>query len=64
MCKNNSVYINKNNARGQVRISDLDKIIILKFQIVTNCKMLSNHFLNNINYKARYVIEFFNLFMN
>jgi hypothetical protein len=59
MCKNNSVYINKNDARGQVRISDLYKIISIKFQIVINCKMLSNHFSNNINYKARYVIEYF-----
>jgi hypothetical protein len=59
ICKSDSAYINEKVTRGQVRILNLNKFILLKFQIVINCKLLSNHFSNNINYKARFVIEFF-----
>ena len=54
ICKSDSAYINEKVTRGQVRILNLNKFILLKFQIVINCKLLSNH-----NYKARFVIEFF-----
>jgi len=56
MCKTDYAYINEKVARGQVRIFNLSKKILLKFRIVINCKMLSNHFSNNINYKARPVL--------
>jgi len=46
-----SVFINKKTARGQVQILIFFKIIIYEFQVVTDCKMLSNRFSNNINNK-------------
>jgi hypothetical protein len=59
MSKNDYAYINEKVARGQVRIFNLSKIILHKIQMVTNCKMLSNHFSNNISYKGRTLIESF-----
>ena len=38
---------------------NLSKIILYKIQMVINCQMLSNHFSNNISYKARVVMEYF-----
>jgi len=62
--KNDDAYINEKATRGQARIFNLSKNILFVFHIVINCKMLSNRFSNNINYKARIVIESFLCFFS
>jgi len=59
MCKDDNAYINEKVPCGQVRIFNLSKIILHKIQMVINCQMLSNHFSNNISYKARIIMEYF-----
>jgi hypothetical protein len=62
--KKECAFINKKIAPGQVRMLIFFKIIMLKFQLVTICQMLSNRFSNNINNKDRFRSVIFFDFLN